>query len=103
MSNFNTNAFLEERKAALLSMDEQTIRDFFRKYNNTEMSDNPYAFWITVHKGRTADKLLPLVERHASKMWLGLCSIKSMDDGDLDEIPEDMVDIAFARCQEWLV
>jgi hypothetical protein len=80
---FNIDEFLLERKAALLSMDEATIRSFFKKWNHYDMSDNISIFWMSVHKARTADKSLPMFERAASKHWLNQRSLESMDDGDV--------------------
>jgi hypothetical protein len=62
--------FVKLRDQALLSMDEQTIRTFARKYNQVELPDNPEVFWRAVHKARSAATTLPLVERERSIAWL---------------------------------
>lgn len=79
---FDTEKFLKARKRAMLSMDEKIIRAFFREYNNKEMPSG-LTFWVSVHKARTGDKLLPMYERAASKWWLHHFGYRAMDDGDV--------------------
>lgn len=100
--DFDLDAFLKERKEALLSMDEETIRGFFRKYNGREMPGNTATFWMAVHKARTADRTLPMFERAASKRWLIIHNSEPMDDGDVLP-PTDKANAKkyFARLERW--
>lgn len=71
------------RNAALLSMDEQTIRTFFREYNGKDLPTNQLTFWGSVHKAVTGCTDLPIEFRRKSKKWLTENGLKSHDDGDL--------------------
>ena len=66
---FNHAEFARERDRVLLSLDQEKIVSFCRKYGiyypHTEM-----AFWESVHKARIALKDFPQSEREASKRWL---------------------------------
>ena len=83
MTNDEIKAMVKARDAALLSMDEQRLRAYFRKYNGTEMSADPEVFWRAIHKARTAATNLPMAARIASKKWLLARGSRSMDDGDV--------------------
>ena len=76
-------AFKAERNAAYLSMDEQTIRAFVRKWNKRELPSNLHVFWGAVHKGITGCAELPIEFRRQSKAWLDANGYQSHDDGDL--------------------
>lgn len=74
--------FRNDRDSALLTMDEQKIREFGKRYN-IQMSEKPLVFWATVHKSITAVQNLPLELRQKSKDWLTENGFQSMDPGDL--------------------
>jgi hypothetical protein len=77
--------FVSERNAALQSLDEQTIRAFFRKWTGREMTDaDPNVFWGAIHKAITGATDLPIELRRKSKAWLDAHGLKSFDDGDLE-------------------
>lgn len=80
---FNLETFLAEREQALLSMDEQTIRAYFRKYNGDAGPPDAETFWRGIHKARTALGSLPMEARQESKRWLLARGSASMDDGDV--------------------
>lgn len=72
-----------ERNAAMLSMDEQTIRAYYQKYNGREAPADPEVFWRMVHKARTAIRTFPMEERQLSKRWLLAHDSEPLDDGDV--------------------
>jgi hypothetical protein len=72
-----------ERDAAMLSMDEQTIRAYYRKYNGREAPTDMEVFWRMVHKARTAIRTFPMQERQRSKRWLLAHNSEPLDDGDV--------------------
>lgn len=74
---------IQERDAALLSLDEARIRAYFRKYNGVPMPRDPEIFWRSVHKARTALRSLPMEARSISKRWLIAHNSKSSDDGEV--------------------
>lgn len=75
--------FKRERNEALLSLDEQKLRAFHRKWNESELPDNPLVFWGAMHKAITGCLDLPIEFRRKSKAWLDERGFKSLDDGDL--------------------
>ncbi len=72
-----------ERNAAMLSMDEQTIRAYYLKYNDREAPADMEVFWRMVHKARTAIRTFPMEERQLSKRWLLAHDSEPLDDGDV--------------------
>lgn len=82
-SNDLARAIIAARNAALLSLDEQRIRGYYRKYNDREMPVDPEVFWRSVHKARTALRSLPMDARQASKRWLLAHGSESMDAGEV--------------------
>lgn len=78
-------AFVAARNAALMSLDEQTIRAFFRKWNGRDLPTNEFTFWGSVHKAITGATDLPIELRRKSKAWLDSNGLRSFDDGDLEE------------------
>lgn len=64
-----SKSFVNDRDAALLSMDENTIRAFCRKYN-VRVSDNPLVFWACVYKSILAMKNSPADIREKAGAWL---------------------------------
>jgi hypothetical protein len=76
--------FVSERNAALQSLDEPTIRAFFRKWNGRELPDDPNVFWGAIHKAITGATDLPIELRRKSKAWLDAHGLRSFDDGDLE-------------------
>lgn len=75
--------FNKERNEAFLSLDEQKIRDFQRKWNHAEMPKDMDVFWGAIHKAITGVKTLPLDFRKASKKYLSDRNLYSLDDGEL--------------------
>jgi hypothetical protein len=75
--------FVAERNAALLTLDEATIRAHMAKWN-IRTPENPIVFWIGIHKARTACLNLPREARVLSKTWLMVRGYQSMDFGELD-------------------
>lgn len=75
--------FIKERNKALLSLNEENIRAFHRKWNEREMTSNPVVFWGSIHKAITGIKSFPKEFRQKSKDWLTQNGLKSLDDGDL--------------------
>jgi len=74
---------MEERDAALLSMDEARLRAYFLKYNSRPAPKEPEVFWRMVHKARTACTSLPMEVRSESKRWLLARGSEPLDDGDV--------------------
>lgn len=72
-----------ERDAAMLSMDEPTIRAYYRKYNDREAPVDMEVFWRMVHKARTAIRTFPMEERQLSKRSLLAHNSEPLDDGDV--------------------
>jgi hypothetical protein len=75
--------FTRARNEALLSLDEQRIRDFVKKYNGVELPQNKKLFWGGVHKCITGNTQLPIEFRRKSKAFLDGLGLRSHDDGDL--------------------
>lgn len=50
MSKYTLEEFNAARDAALLSLDEEKIRDFSLKFNERQLPYNTYTFWGSVHK-----------------------------------------------------
>lgn len=75
--------FMASRNAALLSLNEWKIRNFYRFWNNEEMPHDKEVFWRGVHKAITSCKDLPIEARQRSKFWLNTHGSESMDDGEL--------------------
>ena len=75
--------FRRDRDEALASLDEERIREFFRKYNAGSLSRRPAMFWETVHRYITAIRSLPTELRVASKKWLTDRGLEPMDNGEL--------------------
>lgn len=75
--------FRQERNEALLSLDEEKIRAFCRKWQGQEMPQNKKLFWGGVHKAITGISSLPLEFRQQSKDFLTGLGLHSHDDGDL--------------------
>jgi hypothetical protein len=80
---FDPSKFLADREAALLSMDEQQIRAYFRQYNGDAGPSDPEVFWRGIHKARTALQSLPMEARQESKRWLLAHGSEPMDDGEV--------------------
>ena len=76
------DTFVQDRNAALLSLDRTKIRRFARKYG-VQMPTSEEAFWRAVHKARTGCKHLPARERSKSKAWLRERGSSSHDDGEV--------------------
>ena len=63
------NTFVQDRDRALLSLDEQKIRAFCRKYS-ISISDNPIVFWASIYKSILAMKNCPSHIRKQAEDWL---------------------------------
>ena len=61
--------FLRERNDAILSMDEEKIRDFSRKYGIPEPQEDTI-FWAGIHKSILALNAASEEQKAASKAWL---------------------------------
>lgn len=61
--------FIRDREQALLSLDEQTIRDYCRKYE-IPLPDHQLKFWAGVHKARANMPSMPESARRQSRRWL---------------------------------
>jgi hypothetical protein len=73
---------IAERNAALLSLDEQKIRAYAKKYGaRFPGSNDPVVFWGAVHKARTAIPSLPAEAKKESKQWLTKHGMSAWDDG----------------------
>jgi hypothetical protein len=83
----NFEKYVEDRNAALLTLDEPTIRAFAKRYD-VKMADDPEVFWGSVHKSITAITTLPLEFRLHSKRWLDERGWASYDDGELTSLPD---------------
>jgi len=79
---FDLEQFKKDRDEALLSLDEDKIKTYLRKYGE-EPVDNPTVFWMSVHKAITALPSLPIEFRRGSALWLSVRGSRPMDDGDL--------------------
>ena len=61
--------FCKERDAALLSLDEQKIREFARKHA-IQMPENKTVFWAGIHKAIVALNTATIEQKMASILWL---------------------------------
>jgi hypothetical protein len=61
--------YREQRNAALLSLDENIIRDHLFKFG-FPVPSNTEAFWLGIHKAITACTDLPIEFRKQSAQWL---------------------------------
>lgn len=75
-------AFLNERDAALLSMDRSTITTFMQAHSLT-IPDDEGTFWAAVHHARVATRTLPMDARTESKRQLLAWGEMPMDDGEV--------------------
>ena len=62
-------AFVAERNAALLSLDEAVIRAYAVKWK-APLPAEPWVFWAAVHSARVHITNLPMEARTLSKRWL---------------------------------
>ena len=83
MSDPLIEQFKVEQREALLSLDEQKIRAWHRKWNGHELHPDNAVFWGAVHKAITGCRGLPIEFRRASKKYLTERNLRSLDDGDL--------------------
>ena len=63
-----SSTFVKDRDAALLSLDENKIRAFCRKYN-VQISDNPLVFWASIYKSILAMRNCPADIRENAGTW----------------------------------
>ncbi len=66
-----SKTFVIDRDNALLSLDEQKIRSFCRKYN-LSTPDNPVVFWASVYKSVLAMEKCPENIRRKAEYWLDI-------------------------------
>ena len=78
--------FVKERDDALLSLDENKIRAFCRKYH-VQLSDNPLVFWASVYKSILAMRNSPADIREKAEAWLDSHGFHR-DIGPVDAEPE---------------
>ena len=81
VGNIEIKQFTKERDEALLSMDKDRILAHMRKWGVPVPREG--IFWLAVHKARTGATSLPMFERAASKRWLIVHGMHSLDDGDV--------------------
>jgi hypothetical protein len=82
--------FMRDRRDALLSMDESKIRGFMKKWSSASgIPARKDAFWIGVHKARTAVLDLPEAERLRSHQWLAAKGFGSFYEPSATETPPD--------------
>ena len=74
--------FKRDQRTALLTLDEDVIREFAKTWG-FELPSDPEVFWRAVHKARTGLRSLPLDERRVSKQWLDARLSTSFDDGEI--------------------
>ena len=83
MSKTNHDEFLRDRREALLSLDRNIINAYCIKYDiNLPSTDE--AFWLAIHKARTASLDLPIEERRISKRYLLSVGSEPWDDGEIE-------------------
>ncbi len=63
------SAFIKDRNEAILSLDEQKIRAFCKKYS-ISLSDNPIVFWASIYKCVLVIKDAPQEARKKAEDWL---------------------------------
>jgi hypothetical protein len=66
---FDHIEFIKERNKALLSLDENKILSFCRKYG-VYHPHSDLDFWHSVHKSRVAIKNIPERDKEISRKWL---------------------------------
>lgn len=66
IAHINFPEFVQERNAALLSLDEEQIRAYCRKYQ-VNISGNGKMFWAAVHKARMGIRGFPEAEKQISR------------------------------------
>ncbi len=63
-------AFLDERDAALRSLDEATLRAYARKWGARLPRQSDDVFWAAVHRARLTLDTFSEVEKTVSRQWL---------------------------------
>jgi hypothetical protein len=69
MEKFDTEEFLRERMAALLSLDLSVINAYMVKYGSMPLPDT-LTGWAGVHKARIIATDIPADAKAASREWL---------------------------------
>lgn len=62
--------FVQERNEALLSMDEQKIRAYMKKYGVDFDPKNETVWWVGVHKAILGISSITPEQRERSEKWL---------------------------------
>lgn len=72
------DTMVQDRNAALLSLDLTKINAFNAKYGAPILEDNEMG-WHIIHKARTAITSMPKEDKDLSKAWLAARGYKHMD------------------------
>ena len=79
------SSFAEEFHAAFLSLEEQVIRAFVKKWDLEDcISADPLLFWPGVHRIRTIVTSLPYEARLLSRNWLLAHGLEPHSDTEFD-------------------
>ena len=72
MYTLKTETYEQDRNAALLTLDESMIREYFAQWNGgvDDLPRTRNAFWRTIHQAIIAVGTLPSEFRLKSKRWL---------------------------------
>lgn len=76
-AHIDFSKFVRERNAALISLDEEQIRAYCRKYQ-VNISGNGKMFWAAVHKARMGIRGFPESEKQISREWLNKNGFKTV-------------------------
>lgn len=74
---FKYSEFVQERNAALLSLDRERILSYCRKYE-VNISGDGDVFWAAVHKARMGIRGFPEAEKQISREWLNENGFKTV-------------------------
>lgn len=77
MTPFNYSEFVQERNAALLSLNKEKILAYCRKYQ-VRLPGDGKVFWAAVHKARMGIKGFPEAEKQISRQWLNEHGFKTV-------------------------
>ncbi len=74
-------AFIEERDAVMLSLDEERIKGYCEKYQ-VPVASNDIAFWGGVHKARLLISGITDEQAQISRCWLKEHGFKEIEGSD---------------------
>lgn len=85
MYSLRSRTYEEGRDAALLSLNESGIREYFAEWNGgvDDLPQSKTAFWRLIHQAITAVGTLPKEFRLKSKRWLISRGYGPLDDGQI--------------------